>query len=415
MSERVYILGGFQTDFSRNYAREGLGLDAILSDTVEGALQHTDLNETDIEVFHIGNFIGELMAHQGHLGGFVSELFPAFGNIPASRHEAACASGGIAMLSAMSDILSGRYATAAVAGIELEKNKSGAETADHLGVAAWYDKECQGIAYPWPKLFSDVGDAYEERYGLNHEYLAELSKSHYANARRNPNAQTRGWELDADAFDQDDASNPVVTGRIRKRDCSQITDGGAMVVLANREKAEAYASSRNMSLSAIPFIQGWGHTTGPISLQAKWHNAIGNEYLFPHLHRCLSEAMGRAGLQNVFDLDAIETHDCFTTSAYMAIDHFGITPPGRNWVAIEEGWLKRNGRLPMNPSGGLIGGGHPVGATGVRMVLDSYKQVTGTASDYQVEGCSRMATLNIGGSVTTCVSFVIGDDRRDNT
>ena len=108
------------------------------------------------------------------------------------------------------------------------------------------------------------------------------------------------------------------------------------------------------------------------------------------------------------EVDAIETHDCFTPSEYVAIDHFGITSPGKSWQAIEDGTIERDGELPVNPSGGLIGGGHPVGATGVRMVVDAAKQVTGTAGDTQVEGARRVATLNIGGSTTTTVSFVVG-------
>jgi len=108
------------------------------------------------------------------------------------------------------------------------------------------------------------------------------------------------------------------------------------------------------------------------------------------------------------ELDGIETHDCFTTTEYMAIDHFGITPPGESWRAIEGGDIEVGGRIPVNPSGGLIGTGHPVGATGVRMALDCYKQVTGTAGEYQVPDARTFATLNIGGSGTTIVSLVIG-------
>jgi acetyl-CoA C-acetyltransferase len=109
----------------------------------------------------------------------------------------------------------------------------------------------------------------------------------------------------------------------------------------------------------------------------------------------------------VDDLDLIETHDCMTPSEYMAIDHFGITPPGKSWQAIESGALLRSGRLPINASGGLIGGGHPVGATGVRMLLDAANQVCGEAGETQVEGARRAATLNIGGSTATTVSFIV--------
>jgi len=107
-------------------------------------------------------------------------------------------------------------------------------------------------------------------------------------------------------------------------------------------------------------------------------------------------------------IDGLETHDCFTPSEYLAIDHVGITGPGESWKAIENGDLEIGGRLPVNPSGGLIGGGHPVGATGVRMLVDASRQVTGRAGEFQVEGARTFATLNIGGSTTTTVSFVVG-------
>jgi acetyl-CoA C-acetyltransferase len=108
------------------------------------------------------------------------------------------------------------------------------------------------------------------------------------------------------------------------------------------------------------------------------------------------------------DLDGFEVHDCFTPSEYLAIDHIGLTGPGESWKAIEGGDIEIGGRLPINPSGGLIGGGHPVGASGIRMMLDAAKQVSGLAGDYQVRGARRFGTLNFGGSTATTVSFVIG-------
>jgi acetyl-CoA C-acetyltransferase len=107
------------------------------------------------------------------------------------------------------------------------------------------------------------------------------------------------------------------------------------------------------------------------------------------------------------DLDGIEVHDCFTPSEYLAIDHIGLTGPGESWKAIENGEIEIGGRLPINPSGGLIGGGHPVGASGVRMLLDAAKQVSGAAGEYQVEDAKTFGTLNFGGSTATTVSFVV--------
>ena len=105
---------------------------------------------------------------------------------------------------------------------------------------------------------------------------------------------------------------------------------------------------------------------------------------------------------------ANEAHHCYPTTHYIAIAHFGLTAPGGSWKAIEDGVIQRGGKCPMNAGGGLTGGGHPIGATGVRMVLDAAKQVSGTAGEYQVEGARTVATLNLGGSGTTAVCTIVG-------
>jgi acetyl-CoA C-acetyltransferase len=158
----------------------------------------------------------------------------------------------------------------------------------------------------------------------------------------------------------------------------------------------------------VPRIIGWGHTTSRMTLADKLHDT--GAHVLPHVRGAILDAFDRAKIGDVSAIDAIECHDCFTTTHYMAIDHFGITDPGESWRAIEDGTVLAGGPIPINPSGGLIGCGHPVGASGVRMLLDASKQVGGSAGDYQVEGARTAATLNIGGSATTTVSFVVGAD-----
>jgi len=409
MSERVYVLGGYQTDFSQNWSRNGVEIFDGFRDTVQSAIESVDLAPEDIDVAHVGNFAAELFCRQGHLGGFFAALHPAFSGLPASRHEAACASGSIALLSAAAEIEAGRYGLAAVIGIELMRNVPGQLAAEYIGgPAMWSGHECLDVTYPWPHLFSELAGEYDNRYGVKQEHLAGIAKVNFANAKRNPNAQTRRWEFTEQSFTEDDEANPVIEGRMRKQDCGQITDGAACVFLASAEKATEYAKRRGISVADLPYIKGWGHRTAPISYEQKMTESRGSEYVFPHVRGTIRDAFSRAGMSGVDDLDAIETHDCFTSTEYMAIDHFGITAPGDSWKAIEEGDIEMDGRIPINASGGLIGLGHPVGATGVRMMLDSYKQVTGNAGDYQIEGARNVATLNIGGSATTTVSFIVG-------
>ena len=405
-SPKVYVLGGYQTDFSRNWNKENKHLMALYRESVEGAMEEVKIAPEEIEVAHVGNFAAELYCRQGHLGAFFVDVHPSFSGIPTARHEAACASGSIAILAASAEIEAGRYDLSCVVGVEQMKTVDSKLGGDFLGTAAWYDREAKDIEFPFPKLFAKLGDEYDKRYGLKHEYLAGISAINYANARKNPNAQTRTWYMNEEHA-KGTENNPTMAGLVRLSDCSQVTDGAVTLFLASEKFAKAYAHRNHIALESIPYIKGWGHHTAPLMFEDKVAESKENEYVLPHVRATITDAFKRANIADVSEIAAIETHDCFTTSEYMAIDHFGITKPGESWKAVEEGTIDLNGKTPINPSGGLIGAGHPVGATGVRQVLDCYKQSTKMAGEYQVEG-ENFATLNIGGSGTTSVSFIIG-------
>ena len=409
MATAIYVLGGYQTDFAANWARSGRELADGLREVLEQGLGSVDLEPGDLETAHVGNFAAELFCNQGHLGGLVAAAHPDLAGIPAARHEGACASGSLAALAASAELEAGRYGLAAVIGIEQMRNVPGDQAAALIGQAAmWAGHECQDVKYPWPHVFSNVAGEYDRRFGLRPEHLWRIAEINFANARRNPNAQTRRWQFTPESFTADPQANPVIDGRMHKQDCGQITDGAAVVFLATEAVARAWAAKRRRPMGSIARLRGWGHRTAPITYDAKVAASRGQPYVFPFVRATIQDAFRRAGLPGVDAVDGIETHDCFTSTEYMAIDHFGITPPGESWRAIEAGDIEIGGRIPVNPSGGLIGLGHPVGATGVRMLLDCFKQVTGTAGDYQVEGAENFATLNVGGSATTTVSFVVG-------
>jgi acetyl-CoA C-acetyltransferase len=383
----------------------------MMREAVEGALEATAIEPKEIEVGHVGNFAAELYSMQGHLGAFLLDADPALSGLPTSRHEAACASGSIAILAASADLEASRYDLALVVGVEQMKTVDPAKGGDFLGTAAWYEREAKGIEFPFPKLFGKLGDEYDKRFGLKDEHLAHISAVNYSNAKLNPLAQTRSWYMTEDHAKSQDKFNSVIGGRIKISDCSQVTDGGVAVLLASEKYASAYAKRMGLDLARIPKILGWGHKTAPIELTAKVAESKDNPYVLPHTRQSILDAFRRAGVSDVSGIDAIETHDCFTTSEYMAIDHFGLTAPGESWKAVEDGTIELGGRCPINPSGGLIGAGHPVGATGTRQILDAYRQVTGTAGDYQVENARRVAVLNLGGSGTTSCCFVVGQKR----
>ena len=184
MTQPVYILGGYQTDFARNWTKEGKHISALIREAVEGGLAATGLEPKDIEVGHVGNFAAELYAMQGHLGAFLVDVDPAFSGLPTGRHEAACASGSIAALAASAEIEAGRYDCAMIVGVEQMKTVSPAIGGDYLGTAAWYELEAKGVEFPFPKLFGRLGDEYDKRYGLKDEHLAHIAAVNYENARR---------------------------------------------------------------------------------------------------------------------------------------------------------------------------------------------------------------------------------------
>ena len=410
MSGSVYILGGSQTDFARNWAREGLGIYDMFSEALREAVDNAGIDPARIEVGHVGNFVGELFAGQGLLGGYFGHVYPELAAIPTSRHEAACASGSIALLSAMREILVGDYEVAAVVGLELMRNVDGKTGAEYLGSAVWQGREAtpEECDFPWPHMFDRLTDEYDRRYGISPEPLNRIAEINFGNAKDNIRAQTRNWEFAEGAFTCDDELNPVIEGRVRKQDCGQITDGAACLILASERVAAEYAAAQGLKLADIPRIKGWGHRSAPLLLSRKLELSADQPLVFPHAAAALKEAAQRAGFAEVADLDGLETHDCFTMTEYMAIDHAGLTPPGQSWQAVEDGRITRDGGFPINPSGGLIGLGHPVGATGVRMVLDCARQVSGRAGGYQLDKAENMITFNVGGSTTTCVSFVVG-------
>ncbi len=407
MAEPVFVLGGHQTDFARAWSRNGLDLSDMVRESTLGALEASAVNPSQVQSIHVGNAFGELQRQQAHLGAMVAQVVPELWGVPAMRHEGACASSSLGILAAMAEIEAGRYDCVLVLGVEEFKNTSGDVASVNQNAAAWQGHEGFDCTYMWPAAFGKLAQEYERRYGLDRRYLNRIAELNYGNARRNPLAQTRKWQFDALSFTDDDEANPLIEPGTRRQDCGQITDGACAVVLASARFAQEHALRTGRPLSQAARIAGWGHRNAGLRLLDKFERSREDAYVFPHVRRTLEDAWRRAGIAGVGDVDGVETHDCFTTTEYMAIDHLGLTPPGQSWQAVDSGVIDPGGSCPINMSGGLIGCGHPVGATGARMLFDAARQVTGRAQDCQIEGARRIQTLNIGGSCATVVSFVV--------
>ena len=351
----VTIIGGWQSDFSRNWAREGNEIADGFAEALARGLEETGLEPSDIPDRTCGQFRRR----------YVRQARPAWRTVragsPRTRRPADLASrGGLRQrLDGGSRCLCEieRYDTACVLGIELMRNVPGQQAAENLGAAIWQGHELQDAVFPWPRAFSDLAEEYEKRYGLDYAHLMQISQVNFANGRRNPNAQTRGWQFTDKSFTACDEANPVVEGRTRKMDCGQVTDGAAVIFLASDEWAAEWARKQGRSVESLSRIAGWGHRSAPLSYRSKVKASADETYVFPQVRRAMPEARERAGI-DLAQIDAIETHDCFAMTEYMAIDHLGLTAPGESWKAIEEGVIEMGGRLPINASGGLIGLGH---------------------------------------------------------
>lgn len=423
MGDKVYVLGGAQTDFERNWSKEGKNVIALLKEVVSDALSEVKLTYEDIRRLKcenrvscfVGNFIAEEYIQQGHLGALLTEVDPAFYGVPSARYEAACASSSVALDAAITKIKAGEYDLAMVVGWELMKTVDSKTCGDILGRAAFYEKEGKDIDFPFPKLFGKLADETIEKYQLDEQRymnaLAEISVINYSNAKRNPKAQTRKWFMDyGQASHRGTETNSLIGGRLGISDCSQVTDGAAVVLLAS----EKFVQEVGKKKEDIPIVKGYGHRTAPMLFAKKIQENKDSEYILPWTRQAVVDAYKRSRL-TVEDIDVFETHDCFTSSEYAAISAFGITEPGKEYEAVEAGRIAFNGDKPINPSGGLIGCGHPVGASGVRMFLDIYKQVSGTAGTYQIkkgngENSRNAMMLNIGGTATTNYVFVVGKE-----
>jgi acetyl-CoA C-acetyltransferase len=413
---KTYILGGAQTDFERNWTKEGKNVVALLKEAMTDGLQDAGLSYDDIIELNknnqvacfVGNFIAEQYVNQGHLGALLTEVNPAFYGVPSARYEAACASSSVALDAAITKISNGDYDVAIVVGWELMKTVDSKTGGDFLGYAAYYEKEGKGIDFPFPKLFGKLADEILEKYDVDEkrfmDALARISVINYSNGKRNPNAQTRKWFMDqTQAQNRGIDTNPCVGGRLAVSDCSQVTDGATVVVLASERFVQDHG------IQNVPVVKGYGHRTAPMVFEKKMADAKDSEYILPWTRQAVLDAYRRSGL-TVDDIDFFETHDCFTSSEYVAISAFGLTAPGNEYEAVESGLIAFDGNKPINPSGGLIGCGHPVGASGARMFLDLYKQVSGKAGNYQVKKADNGLMLNIGGSATTNYVFIVGKE-----
>jgi acetyl-CoA acetyltransferase len=415
MAVPVYVLGAGRTDFRRNFKKEGKTIRHVILEAAHAAIAGAGIDPKDIDSGVVGNFAGGRFARQLHLGAFLTEIDAKMRGIPTVHVEAACASGGVAVLTAARQIMGGLHDVVLVVGVEQQKTMSPAEGADVLAGAGDYHAEAQQYGeFMFPKLFARIAQIYLERHGLSEQHLALVAAKNHAHARLNPLAQMRDSTLTVQDAATESGTNPRVAPPLKVTDCSQITDGGAALVLCSDRFL------RKLPRRSSVRLLGFGHTTDYLPLDRK------DVPEFSIARRAAGQAYAMADLQPG-DIQAAEVHDCFSISEIVAYEILGFAARGEGAKLLESGLtalpsVRRglalgnrksetdNSSLPVNPGGGLMGDGHPVGATGVRQVVEAYGQLTGSAGEHQVQGVERYLTFNMGGSVTTSVVMIWGKE-----
>jgi len=404
MNRQVYVIGAGRTDFRRNLRKEGLVLRDVIVEAGRAAIADAGVQPGDIQAGVVGNFAAGLYTRQLHLGALLIGIDESLRGIPTLHTEAACASGSVAVLTAAQWIRGGLHDLVLVVGAEQQKTMSPAEGADVLAAAAdWNVEQPRYGEHMMPKMFAGIAAAYAARHGLSDRQLATVVLKNYAHARLNPLAQMRATDMTAEKALTACDANPRFAPPLKITDCSQITDGAAAVVLASDTFLR-----RGRSLA----LAGFGHTTDSLRLDEK------RVPDFPVVRRAAEQAYAMAGV-SPRDLHAAEVHDCFSISELVAYEALGWAEPGGAAALIESGattlprvrgdigvGTRPAFSLPVNTGGGLIADGHPVGATGVRQVVEMFRQASGEAGERQVEGAKTVMTFNMGGSLTTNVAMI---------
>lgn len=381
--------------------RDNPTLEDYISRVVHQLLVDNHVDASLIQRGYVGNFAGELFSSQGFLGAMLARAEPRLAGIGCARVEAACASGGVGIVGAIESIQAG-LDVVLVVGAEVQTTVRAREGADYLARAAHYATERSIDDFTFPALLARRAKAYKEAYGLTDRDLAHFSVKAYANANRNPLAHMHAVKMTLEqAATASDANpnilqNPELKPHLKVSDCSQVSDGAAAVILAS----EAGVSKLGRALSQCVKVRSYGFCTNPLG-------QVNDLLQLETTAAATAEAM-RDGGMTPQDVQVAEVHDCFTIAELLMYEAIGWAEPGKGIDLLLSGRTSIEGDMPVNPGGGLVGFGHPVGATGVKQAAEIYRQMKGLCGEYQIQRALHTGlTANMGGDDRTVVALVL--------
>jgi acetyl-CoA C-acetyltransferase len=405
--KKIYMAAGYNTismgtgrcEF--NPKKERPGIEHYFKDATQGTLKQIG-GAKKVDECVVGNFMAARFNKQAHLGGFFPMADPELQFKSAIRVEGACASGGLALVTSIKNVLAGTADVSLTLGIEVQNTVKAIYGADILAGAGWYQKRKNGHAYFFPGQFSDRAGAYYEKYGMEYarKGMGRWFRNAVENARLCPTAQEYENKVeDLDALYQKMKPNGAgFVDNLNVLDCSKVSDGASAIVVCSEEGLKRCGIPKNEAVEVI----AWAHkvrniTEDPVDLTE-----------LVAIRLAAKAALADAGI-TIDDLCTIEAHDCFSIAGVLSTEALGFAEKGKGAQFVAEGNTARDGKIPMNTTGGLIGWGHPTGGTGVHMAVTLWEQLTGRAGAAQITlnpDKPYGMSINMGGDDVTVIAVV---------
>ena len=371
------IVGWAHTPFGK---LEDPDIESLFGRVAMAAIHDAGIEPAEVDGAFVGVFNGGF-SKQDFFASLLLSHVPALRFKPTTRYENACATGTAAIHGALDFLAAKRGRFALVVGAEKMTATPNAEVGEIL-LSASYRKTEGEIPAGFAGVFGRIAEAYFQRHGDQSDALAAIAAKNHRNGVANPYAQMRK-DLGFAFCRAESEKNPFVARPLKRTDCSLVSDGAAALILTDEETAKAMAKAVRFRATA----------------QATDTMAIATRDIirFEGARAAWGRALDQAGLA-LGDLSFVETHDCFTIAELIEYEAMGLAPEGQGARAALEGWTAKDGRLPVNPSGGLKSKGHPIGATGVSMHAMAAMQLTGTAGEMQLPKADVAGVFNMGGA-----------------
>lgn len=403
---KVYMVAGYNTismgtgrkEF--NPKKERPGLEEYLKEAGQSVLKQIG-GSANVDECVVGNFIASRFNRQGNLAGFFPFIDEGLTFKPCTRVEGACGSGALALMNGIRSILAETAEVVLVIGVEVQNTVKAIYGADILAAAGWAKERKTGHAYFFPGKFSDRAGYYYEKFGKEktRKAMARWFVNAVENARLCPTAQEyHNTTKDLESLGMMEPNPKGFVDNLNVFDCSKVSDGASGIAIVSEEGLKRCGISKKDAVEVVGFGQAEYDITKPPKDHTKLETTAS----------AVNKAIQMAGIANN-QIGTVECHDCFTIAGIMAIEAIGFAEHGKGTNYVLDGKTSRNGEIPFNTTGGLIGWGHPTGATGVHQAVTILEQLTGKAGDAQITLKPERPyglSINMGGDDKTLVAIV---------